>query len=80
MVHFGEFLSLRSNSVTRQVNFNYLKVTCLVTLSDYKLKKSPKWTVLGIFNQLLSTQNVKLSNVEIANYETILYKNTRKYK
>ena len=41
--------------------FVILKLTCLVTLFDRKLqffKNSPKWTILGIFNQVLSTQNV----------------------
>ena len=40
------------------------KLTCLVTLFDRKLqvfKSSPKWTILGIFNQLLSTQNVNVA-------------------
>ena len=44
--------------------FVLLKLTCLVTLFDRKLqvfKKSPKWTILGIFNQLLSTQNVNVA-------------------
>ena len=42
----------------------FLKLTCLVTLFDRKLqvfKNSPKWTIFGIFNQLLSTQNVNLA-------------------
>ena len=41
-----------------------LNVTCLVTLFDRKLqvfKNSPKWTLFGIFNQLLSTQNVNVA-------------------
>ena len=36
---------------------------CLVTLFDRKLqvfKKSPKLTIFGIFNELLSTQNVNV--------------------
>ena len=44
--------------------FVLLKLTCLVTLFDRKLqvfKSSPKWTILGIFNQLLSTQNVNVA-------------------
>ena len=39
-------------------------MTCLVTLFDCKLqvfKNSPKWTIFGIFNQLLSTQNVNVA-------------------
>ena len=43
--------------------FVLLKLTCLVTLFDRKLqvfKNSPKWTIFGIFNQLLSTQNVNV--------------------
>ena len=38
-----------------------LKLTCLVTLFDRKLQvfiNSPKWTIFGIFNELLTTQNV----------------------
>ena len=44
--------------------FQILKVTCLVTLFDRKLqiyKKSPKYTIFGIFNELLSTQNVNVA-------------------
>ena len=44
--------------------FAQLKVTCLVTLFDRKLqvfKNSPKWTIFGIFNELLSTQNVNVA-------------------
>ena len=44
--------------------FVLLKLTCLVTLFDRKLqvfKNSPKWTIFGIFNQLLSTQNVNVA-------------------
>ena len=40
--------------------FVLLKLTCLITLFDRKLqvfKNSPKWTIFGIFNELLSTQN-----------------------
>ena len=39
-------------------------MTCLVTLFDCKLqvfKNSPKWTIFGIFNQLLSIQNVNVA-------------------
>ena len=42
------------------------KLPCLVTLFDRKLqvlKNSPKWTIFGILNSLLSTQNVA-RNVE----------------
>ena len=41
-----------------------IKRTCLVTLFDRKLqifKNSPKWTILGIFNELLSTQKVNVA-------------------
>ena len=41
--------------------FVSLKLTCLVTLFDSKLqvfKNSPNWPFFGIFNELLSTQNV----------------------
>ena len=44
--------------------FVILKLTCLVTLFDRKLqvfKNSPKWTILGIFNELSSTQNVNVA-------------------
>ena len=44
--------------------FVLLKLTCLVTLFDRKLqvfKNSPKWTIFGIFNELLSTQNVNVA-------------------
>ena len=44
--------------------FVLLKLTCLVTLFDRKLqvfKNSPKWTIFGIFNSLLSTQNVDVA-------------------
>ena len=44
--------------------FVQLKLSCLVTLFDHKLqvfKNSPKWTIFGIFNEFLSTQNVNLA-------------------
>ena len=44
--------------------FVLLNLTCLVTLFDRKLqvfKNSPNWTIFGIFNQLLSTQNVNVA-------------------
>ena len=44
--------------------FVSLKLTCLVTLFDRNLqifKKSPKWTIFGIFHELLSTQNVNVA-------------------
>ena len=48
--------------------FVLIKVTCLVTLFDRKLqvfKNSPKLRIFGIFNELLSTQNVNVAlNVE----------------
>ena len=60
--------------------FVFLKLTCLVTLLDRKLqvfKNSPNWTIFGIFNQLLSTQNVNVAryarNVEcdfFCNFQT----------
>ena len=47
------------------INFSPIKkLTCLVTLFDNKLqifKNSPKLTIFGIFNELLSTQNVMLA-------------------
>ena len=39
-------------------------LTCLVTLFDRKFqffKNSPNWTIFGIFNELLSTQNVNVA-------------------
>ena len=39
-------------------------LTCLVTLFDRKLqvfKNSPKWTIFGIFVDILSTQNVNIT-------------------
>ena len=45
-------------------SFVRLKVTCHVTLFDRKLqvfKHSPKWTVFGIYNELLSTQNINVA-------------------
>ena len=39
-------------------------MTCLVTLFDRKLevfKNSPKLTILGVFNEFLSTQNVNVA-------------------
>ena len=44
--------------------FDLFKLTCLVTLFDRKhqfFKKSPKWTICGIFNELSSTQNVNVA-------------------
>ena len=44
--------------------FVYLTLTCLVTLFDCKrqtFKNSPKWTIIGIFNELLSTQNLNVA-------------------
>ena len=44
--------------------FVLLKLTYLVTLFDRKLqvfKNSPKLTIFGIFNELLSTQNVNVA-------------------
>ena len=43
-------------------NFLVIKVTCLVTLFDRKIfKNSPKWTIFGNLNELLSTQNVNVA-------------------
>ena len=59
--------------ITPKVSFEFwhfspiliqLKLTCLVTLFDRKLqvfKNSPKLTNFGIFNELLSTQNVNVA-------------------
>ena len=62
--------------------FQILKVTCLVTLFDHKLqiyKKSPKYTIFGIFNQLLSSQITNVArfarNVEcdiFCDFQTLL--------
>ena len=44
--------------------FVLLKLICLVTLFDCKLqvfKNSPEWTIFGVVNQLLSTQNVNVA-------------------
>ena len=42
--------------------FVQLKVTCcLVTLFDCKYQVFKKWTIFGIFNQLLSTLNLKVA-------------------
>ena len=44
--------------------FVLLRLTCLVTLFDSKLqvfKNSSKWTIFGIFDKLLSSQNVNVA-------------------
>ena len=44
--------------------FVLLKVDCLVTLFSYMLqvfKNSPKLAIFGIFDELLSTQNVNVA-------------------
>ena len=49
MVHFGEFLktwNLRSNSVTRQVNFNKTKI-----VENAKIQKNSNETFWVIFKQ-----------------------------
>ena len=56
-------------------------LSCLVTLFDRKLqvfKNSPKWTIFGIFNEFLPTQNVNVArfarNVEcdfLGNFQTL---------
>ena len=61
--------------------FVLLKLTCLVTLFDCKLqvfKNSPKLTIFGIFDELLSTQNVNVArfarNVEcdfLSDFQTL---------
>ena len=59
MVNFGDFLktrSLRSNSVTRKVTFNGTK-----NVAFEKSPKSPKSAFLGLFNELLATQNVNVA-------------------
>ena len=44
--------------------FVILKMTCLVTLFDIKLfSKLSNWTTFGIFNELLSTQNVNVARI-----------------
>ena len=46
--------------LTFSTNFCLLKVTYLVTLFDRK-QKLVKLTIFGIFNELLSTQNVNVA-------------------
>ena len=46
------------------------QLTCLVPLFDRKfqfIKNSPKLTIFGIFNKLLSTQNVNLTSLAMLN-------------
>ena len=58
--------------------FVILKLTCLVTLCDHKLqvfKNSPKWTILGIFNELVNVARFA-RNVEwdiFCNFQTKCY-------
>ena len=56
MVHFGEFLdilSLWSNSVTRQVNFNLTKIDGKFKIEWTKVnQKSQKWSILTISENL----------------------------
>ena len=50
-------------------------MTCLVTLFDRKLlvsKNSPKSTIFGIFNELLSTQSVNVARFARISNETFL--------
>ena len=59
-------LKINQNVAFEFSNFGifHQKVTCLVSLFDSKLllfKNSPKWTIFGIFNELLSTQNVNVA-------------------
>ena len=73
---FLDYATLFENySKCRTLNFEFwhflpifvllsLTVTCLVTLFDHKFqvfKNSPKWTIFGIFNLLLSIQNVNVA-------------------
>ena len=58
-----------------------LKLTCLVTLFDCKLKvfkNSPNCTILGIFDKLLFTQNVNVArfarNVELNATFSVIFK------
>ena len=55
--------------ITQNVSFEFFNLAfstnlCLVTLFNRKIhvfKNSPKLAILGIFNQLLSSQNVNLA-------------------
>ena len=59
------------------------KFTCLVTVFDRKLqvfKNSPKLTIFGIFNELLTTQNINVArfarNVKwdfLSNFQTLWF-------
>ena len=65
-VYSEQYIKSSSNIAFRHFPpiFVLSKLTCLVTLFDRKLlvlKNSPKWTIFGIFNQLLSTQNVNIA-------------------
>ena len=61
-------LAVGKLKITLNVAFEFWHfppITCLVTLFDRKLqvfKNSPKWTIFGIFIQLLSTQNVNVAH------------------
>ena len=49
------------------INFCPIKIDMSVTLFDLKLqvfKNSTKWTIFGIFNQFLSTQNINVARFE----------------
>ena len=66
--HFTYCLKITQNVVLEFWHFSpifvLLKLTCLVTLFDRKLrvfKNPPKWIIFGIFNKLLSTQNVNVA-------------------
>ena len=57
--------------------FVSLKLNCLVSLIDHKLevfKNSPKWTIFGIFNQLLSTQNVNVARLLAMRLFSVIFK------
>ena len=61
---FENYSNCRIWILAFSTNFVLLKLNCLVILYDRKLqvfKNSPKWTFFGIFNKLLSTQNVNVA-------------------
>ena len=84
---FGSYHSVWKSTKMSHLNFwilafstNFCLITILKTLFDRKLqffKNSPKWTIFGIFNYLLSTRNVNVArfarNVEwgfFCNFQT----------
>ena len=61
--HFSQYLKIAQNFGISP-NFVPLKVTCLVKLFHRKLqvfKNLPKWTIFGLFHQLVSTHNVNVA-------------------